>query len=155
MSHPLNKSKSLFFLLLGTVVFLSPVSKIKLIPPGVAHEVKVSGDVAATFHLEPNHNPRAGQKSQIWFALTRRGGQVIPVSECNCQLAIYREPRKANDKPLLQPQIKGISAEKYQNVPGTEVIFPQAGSYQLELKGTPKGNANFKPFQFSYNVIVR
>lgn len=23
----------------------------------LAHEVEVSGDVAATFHLEPNHNP--------------------------------------------------------------------------------------------------
>ena len=157
MFHPLNKSKSLLLLILGIILFVFPLSKIRigLISPVIAHEVKISGDVAATFHLEPNHNPRSGQKALIWFALTRRGGEIIPFSECNCQLAVYREPRKANDKPLLQPQIKAISAEKYQNIPGTEVIFPQAGSYLLELKGTPKGNANFKPFNFNYTVIVR
>jgi hypothetical protein len=48
-----------------------------------AHEVEVSGDVAATFHLEPNHNPRAGEKSRVWFALTRKGGQIIPLEQCN------------------------------------------------------------------------
>jgi len=37
-----------------------------------AHTVKISGDVAALFHIEPEHNPRAG--SLTWFALTRKGG---------------------------------------------------------------------------------
>ena len=80
---------------------------------------------------------------------------MIPFSQCNCQLAIYREPRKPTDQPLIQPQLKAISAEKYQGIPGTEVIFPSVGIYQLELKGTAKNNNNFKPFKANYSVTVR
>ena len=71
-----NKSKSL-----GLLVFLGLLVETGIfpIPPlnstsVLAHEVEVSGDVAATFHLEPNHNPRAGETAKVWFALTRRGG---------------------------------------------------------------------------------
>lgn len=158
MVHPLNKNKSLKLCLIVGILILPWVETLhsKIIPsPARAHEVKVSGDVAVTFHLEPNHNPRAGEKARIWFALTRRGGKVIPLSECNCQLAIYREPRSAQDQPLIQPQLKAISAEKYQSIPGAEVIFPQAGIYQLEFKGTPQKNQDFKPFKTQYAVTVR
>jgi hypothetical protein len=55
----------------------------------------------------------------------------------------------------MQPQLKAISAEKYRGIPGTEIIFPQAGIYQLELKGTAKNNNDFKPFKTSYSVTVR
>jgi len=44
-----------------------------------AHTVKISGDVAAVFHIEPEHNPRAGKPSLTWFALTR-GRTVDPVT---------------------------------------------------------------------------
>ncbi|CAD5974150.1 hypothetical protein PCC9214_04030 [Planktothrix tepida] len=156
MLHPLNKNKSLkLLLILGTLFAFPPLQKSPYINPAIAHEVEVSGDVAVTFHLEPNHNPRVGQKATIWFVLTRRGGQMIPLSQCNCQLSIYREPRKATDKPLIQPQLKAISAEKYQGIPGTEVIFPTVGIYQLELKGTAKTNNSFKPFKADYSVTVR
>jgi len=37
-------------------------------------------DVAAVFHIEPEHNPRAGKPSLTWFALTRKGGQLIRYS---------------------------------------------------------------------------
>lgn len=141
------------FVSLGFVLFPLQIPMLNL--SVFAHEIEVSGDVAVTFHLEPNHNPQAGKPAQIWFALTRRGGQVIPLSQCNCQLAVYSQPRKPNDKPLMQPQLKSISAEKYQGIPGTEITFPKAGGYELELKGTAKGGGNFKPFQFKYTVIVR
>lgn len=151
MLRPLNKNKSLtLFLILGT--FLLPEI---IISPGITHELEVSGDVAVTFHLEPNHNPRVGEKAIIWFAITRRGGKIIPLSECNCQLAIYREPRSSMAQPLMQPPLKAIAAENYQGIPGTEVIFPQAGIYQLEFKGTAKNPNNFKPFKTHYSVTVR
>ena len=163
MVHPLNKNKFLkLCLIVG--IFIQPLVEIChgksligriSISPAIAHEVKVSGDVAVTFHLEPNHNPRAGEKARIWFALTRRGGKVIPLSECNCQLAIYRQPRSSQDPPLIRPQLKAISAEKYQSIPGAEVIFPQAGIYELEFKGTPQKNQDFKPFKTKYAVTVR
>jgi hypothetical protein len=120
-----------------------------------AHEVEVSGDVAATFHLEPNHNPRAGQPAKVWFALTRRGGQIIPLEQCNCKLAVYSKNHKKGDKPLMEPPLKAISAEKYQGIPGADLVFPKAGIYELELSGTAKAGANFKPFELSYTVTVR
>jgi hypothetical protein len=120
-----------------------------------AHEVEVSGDVAATFHLEPNHNPRAGQPARVWFALTRRGGQIIPLEQCNCKLAVYPKNRKNGDKPLMQPPLTAIFAEKYQGIPGANIVFPKAGIYELKLSGTAKTKANFKPFELSYTVTVR
>ena len=121
----------------------------------LAHEVEVSGDVAATFHLEPNHNPRAGETAKVWFALTRRGGQIIPLEQCNCKLAVYPKGHKEGDKPLIQPLLKAVSAERYQGIPGADIVFPKAGIYELELSGTAKTAANFKPFKLSYIVTVR
>ena len=156
MLHPLNKNRSFkLLLIIGTFLCVQPLQKFSYSHRAMAHEVKVSEDVAVTFHLEPNHNPRAGEKAIIWFALTRRGGKIIPLSECNCQLAIFREPRSPNAQPLMRPQLKAIAAEKYQDIPGTEVIFPQAGIYKLELKGSAKNPNNFKPFKTNYSVTVR
>ena len=123
--------------------------------PVLAHNVEISDDVAATFHITPNHNPQTGDKTLAWFALTRRGGQIIPLSECNCLLNVYRLPRTADAKPLMQPPLTAIDVEKYQEIPGAEIIFPQAGAYELEISGTPKGDAQFAPFELTYSVNVR
>jgi len=124
------------------------------INPATAHTLKTDADVGATFHLEPNHNPRAGEIATIWFALTRSGGQIIPLEQCNCQLAVYQQPSTPDEPPLLEPPLKAISAEQYQGIPGAEIVFPQAGAYELELSGTPKSGANFQQFQLKYNVNV-
>jgi hypothetical protein len=152
-----NKSK-----ILGLLVFCGLLVKVAIPTapqfnsiPVFAHEVEISGDVAATFHLEPNHNPRAGEPAKIWFALTRRGGQIIPLEQCNCKLAVYPKNHNKGDKPLMEPPLKAISAEKYQGIPGAEIVFPKAGIYELELRGTAQAGANFKPFELSYTVTVR
>ena len=119
----------------------------------IAHNVEISNEVAATFHITPNHNPQQGKPAQAWFALTRRGGQTIPLSECNCKLNVYRIPRNSEDEPILQPELSAIDVEKYQEIPGAKITFPQAGAYQLELVGTAKDNA-FSPFELSYTVNV-
>lgn len=143
MSHLASTTKSLgWFLFLGL-----------LITPALAHNVEVSGDVAATFHLEPNHNPKAGEPAQVWFALTRKGGQIIPLEQCNCKLSVYSQPRQ-DTSPVLEPPVKAISADGYQNIPGAEIVFPKVGAYEVELNGTPKAGANFKPFQLNYEVTV-
>ena len=111
--------------------------------PAIAHNVEISNEVAATFHITPNHNPQVGKPSKAWFALTRRGGETIPLSECNCTLNVYAIPRGEEDKPILQPQLLAINVEKYEEIPGAEIIFPQAGSYELEIAGTAKDNASF------------
>ncbi len=120
-----------------------------------AHNVKTSNDVAALFHIEPDHNPKAGQSSRTWFTLTKKGGELIPLEKCNCKLEVYQEPHKEGSEPLLKPQLEAISAEQYQGIPGAEIVFPTAGIYELEISGTAKDEKNFEPFKFSYNVTVQ
>lgn len=131
-------------------------SAVQLNPTVVfAHEVEVDGDVAATFHLEPNHNPRAGESARVWFALTRKGGQLIPLEECNCQLSVYSQPHAEGDQPLMQPPLLAVSAEQYKGIPGATIVFPKAGIYELELRGKAKTGTSFQPFKLSYSVTVR
>ena len=122
--------------------------------PAAAHNIQVSGDVAGTWHIEPNHTPKAGEASRAWVALTRKGGKILPLEDANCQMAIYSQPRKAGDIPLLRPIVKATAVEKYQGIPGAEFVFPNTGIYQLELSCTPKTKGNFKAFQMKYDVTV-
>lgn len=122
--------------------------------PVSAHKVEISGDVGGTLHLEPNDNPRAGEAVVAWFALTRKGGKVIPLKQCNCQLAIYTAPHSPDSPALLKPPLKPVSAERYQGIPGAEITFPKPGAYQLQLSGKPAHGADFKPFQLRFNVIA-
>ncbi len=141
----LNSAKNLSLLLFSTL----------LTTPVIAHNVEISNEVAATFHITPNHNPSVGNKTQAWFALTLRGGKNIPLSECNCALNIYPLPRAADTQPILQPELKAINVEKYQEIPGADIVFPTAGSYELELSGTAKDETSFAPFELTYTVNVR
>ncbi|MFQ4146420.1 hypothetical protein [Chlorogloeopsis sp. ULAP02] len=119
-----------------------------------AHQVKTTGDVGAILHIEPNDHPRAGERTKAWFALTRKGGRVIRLAECNCQLQVYAEPHAAGEPPLLEPALQSLTAERYQGVPGIDITFPRQGTYQLQLRGKPKTGANFKPFELKFNVTV-
>jgi hypothetical protein len=122
--------------------------------PIPAHEIKTSADVAATFHIEPSHNPKAGQASKAWFALTRRGGKLIPLSQCDCKLAVYALPRNSGATPVSRPPLTAYNVERFQGIPSAAVTFPKPGLYQLELSGKPKGDAQFSPFSLSYRVTV-
>lgn len=122
--------------------------------PVQAHEVKVVGDVAGTWHIEPNHNPKVGVPARTWIALTRRGGTILPLDQATCQLAVYARPRKSGAKPVLTPTLTAVSAERYQGIPGADITFPAVGLYQLELNCTPKKTGNFKPFQMRHDVTV-
>jgi hypothetical protein len=118
--------------------------------PLIAHTVKTSSNVAATFHLEPSHNPKAGEKSIAWFALTKAGGEIIPLGDCDCQLALLQ-----SGTPIAAGAMKPIDAEQYKDIPGGEVVFPKVGIYTLELVGQPKTGDAFKPFKLSYEVTVQ
>ncbi|MDB9453039.1 hypothetical protein [Dolichospermum circinale] len=120
----------------------------------LAHTVKISADVGGTVHLEPNDSPRAGEVTPAWFLLTRKGGQVIPLKDCHCQLAIYAEPHVTGEPALIQPLLKPIQAERYQGIPGGEFIFPKPGAYQLQLSGTPVTAGSFLPFELKFLVTV-
>ncbi|MCL2931616.1 MAG: hypothetical protein MGG11_04795 [Trichodesmium sp. MAG_R03] len=122
--------------------------------PTYAHNVEISEDVACTFHITPNHNPKVGKSSIAWFALTRQGGKSLPFSECNCQLNVYTKPRNSDSESIMNPELKGINTEQYQDIPGAEIIFPKAGVYDLEITGSAKDGTSFKPFKFNYFVTV-
>jgi hypothetical protein len=139
-----NLGKSSSALLLSLPVLLAA--------PVLAHTVKVTGDVAAIFHVEPNHNPRAGQQALIWAALTKRGGQGIPLSQCNCQMAIYSSPR--GSQPIARLSLRSINAEQYRGAIAANATFPRAGRYEIELSGSPKAGASFQPFRLTYSVSV-
>ena len=125
-----------------------------IIPPASAHKIQTDKDVGATLHIEPNDTPRAGESAQTWFALTRKGGKIIPLKECDCQLAIYSQPRTTGKLPILQPTLQPVSAERYQGIPGTNITFPKPGAYQLELTGKPSDSSSFEPFKLEFDVTV-
>jgi hypothetical protein len=122
--------------------------------PVLSHTVEVSGTVGGTIHIEPNDNPRAGQPSQVWFALTQRGGGSIPLSACSCQLALYAQPIRSDSQPLERPILRSVSAEGQRGVPGAEVTFPRAGSYELVLRGRPIQVGQFSEFELRFPVTV-
>jgi hypothetical protein len=118
-----------------------------------AHNVKNDNGVGNTFHIEPKHNPRAGEPSLAWFALTSKGGKLIPLQDCDCQLKVTLE-KDGKEKTIATPNLKPISTEQYQNIPSATINFPQAGIYDISISGKPKSGNGFFPFELSYEVIV-
>lgn len=120
----------------------------------IAHQVQLSGTVGGTKHIEPDDNPRAGRASLTWFALTRKGGEPIPLEACDCQLAVYTQPYQEGDRPIQTPVLQAIAVEGYKDIPGAEIIFPQVGAYTLVLQGEPRQPARFEPFELKFTVTV-
>jgi len=144
MLHQLKLNKTL-----ATILFFGLT-----ITPIYAHTVKVAEDVGGTLHIEPNDNPKAGVSSETWIALTRRGGKIIPLKDCNCQIEVYLKPRVNGSIPLLKPALKPISTSQYQGIPGADIVFPKAGNYEIQISGTSKANANFKAFKLTFPITV-
>lgn len=120
------------------------------IAPASAHEVQIQQDVGATLHIEPNDIPRANTPTQVWFALTQAGGQVIPLSACACELTLY----DSQEQVLATPPLSPITVESYSNIPGAIVTFPTVGQYQLALAGRPQGEVEFASFTLRFEVVV-
>ncbi|WP_204141652.1 hypothetical protein [Halomicronema sp. CCY15110] len=118
--------------------------------PAIAHDVQIADDVGATLHIEPNDIARAGEATDLWFALTQAGGQVIPLAACDCTLTLYDSQATAVETPTLT----AMSAEGFQNIPGATVTFPQVGAYELRLAGSPQQAGAFTPFELSFEVTV-
>ena len=121
--------------------------------PANAHKIEIHLDVGATMHIEPNDAPRTGESALTWFALTQKGGRIIPLNECNCKLSVYSQT-SPEGTPLQQPILKAVSQESYQGIPAATITFPAAGAYQLQLQGKPKNEAKFSPFELKFDVNV-
>jgi hypothetical protein len=121
--------------------------------PSFAHNVKNNNSVGGTFHIEPKHNPRAGEQSLAWFALTTKGGRIISLKDCNCQLKVNIE-EEGKEKTIVNPSLQPISTENYQDIPSATITFPKAGIYELSISGSSKSGNSFSPFKLSYEVVV-
>lgn len=128
---------------------------ILLVSPAFAHKVQVAEDIGGTLHIEPDDRPQAGKAALTWIALTRAGGQIVPLEHCNCELSVYRQPDAEGASPVLEPELQAISVERYEGVPAAEITFPEVGAYLLKLNGTPTSGAEFQPFQLEFTVDVR
>lgn len=118
-----------------------------------AHQVGIDQDVGGTLHIEPNDTPRAGEEVLAWVALTRKGGQTIPLADCDCTLSIY--DGNAAPLPLLSPTLIPVDSEGYQGIPGANFTFPKVGAYTLVISGAPTAAADpFTPFELAFNVTV-
>lgn len=125
--------------------------------PAYAHEVAIEGDVGATLHIEPNDTPKAGEEVLAWFALTRPGGETIPLDSCNCTLAVYAQPSDQpyeGKTPTLTPELSAVDAEGYQDIPGTRLTFPDVGTYTMVISGEPKQAGNFTPFSLDFEKTI-
>jgi hypothetical protein len=122
--------------------------------PAIAHNVEMAGDVAGTWHVNPDESPKAGEPASVWIALTRKGGEVLPLEQANCKLAVFPQPHTEGDQPLLQPQLKAIAVEKYQGIPGADLVFPKPGLYEMELSCTPKREGDFTAFEMQAEATV-
>ena len=117
----------------------------------IAHEVRNSQEVGGTIHIEPNDRPIAGQKSRIWIALTKRGGEIIPYGKCNCRL----EVRSLTDRNIKFTVANPLAViERYLGLPSMEVTFPQVGRYELRLSGSAREGENFQPFELTFTTNV-
>lgn len=107
--------------------------------------------MGATLHVEPNDTPRAGEEVLAWFALTRKGGKTIPLSDCDCALTVTAQ---ANEAVLLTPNLSPVDAEGYVDIPGARFTFPSVGVYNLLLRGSPANKGDFTPFELDFEMTV-
>ncbi|MEO1348944.1 MAG: hypothetical protein AAFW84_09105 [Cyanobacteria bacterium J06635_15] len=164
MLHPLkvpNRSSAQGIPIQQLTSALVPITSVTIgllgwagVSPAIAHQVKTTDSVGATLHIEPNDTPQAGVPTEVWFALTRQGGESIPLADCDCQLMIYTQPLTPEATPLLNPPLSATSAEGYTAIPSAEVTFPNVGNYTLALTGAPKANQSFSPFELAFDVTV-
>ncbi len=140
MTHQNNLSRLMIWLSISSLAL-----------PVLAHKVKTSNEIGATLHVEPADRARTNEQTVVWFALTQKGGQTVPLSDCQCQLQVIQLPSK---KLVMQPALRSITAEKYQGIPSATVLFKQPGAYLLELSGQPQAGANFQPFKLQFDLTV-
>jgi hypothetical protein len=122
-----------------------------LATPGWGHQVKTNEAVGATIHFEPSDRPQAQIPTQVWFALTKRGGRVIPLQNCRCQLQVRSVSAASTAQRVA---LVAINAENYRDIPSATVTFPKAGIYALELRGQPLQTGDFQPFRLYFETTV-
>jgi hypothetical protein len=127
-------------------VFLLLLVGAFLIPHGVsyAHELKIDDQIGGVFHLEPNHDPIAGQPSTLSYALKDLQGK-FRIVDCECVLAAFQSGQE-----VVSSIAGGTDADV-----GATIIFPREGTYTVRLSGSPRTKGSFQAFTLENIVEVR
>ncbi|GAB4228620.1 MAG: hypothetical protein Kow00121_57610 [Elainellaceae cyanobacterium] len=137
------------FMSVACGISLSPIFDTLPLVAHQQHQATTAGAITATIHLDPNDTPHAGHPSETWFMLTQENGTPILLDNCMCQVNVLDDQNQAIAEllPLSQISVEGQSAI------GTEITFPEPGSYTVILNGTSE-DGSFAPFELSFPVVA-
>lgn len=140
-------------------IFIWTVCSSSIIPlafalPLIAHQEKTSNTVGAMIHLDPKDSPYARKPTLTWFMLTRRGGNMVAPSTCNCRVSVYNAQSQtiAEQLPLSPISLEGHQ-KGHQGI-RTTITFPKSGAYTVVLSGQAR-DKSFEPFELKFPVTVR
>lgn len=111
-----------------------------------AHVVKIDGSIGVTIHISPDDEPVAGEKAGLFVEINDRSERFHPQKkeECHCVVAISQEHEQLEELDLLDE--KGYKKLEY--------VFPRGGTYQIAVKGQPRQEASFQPFETSFSYFI-
>ncbi len=140
-------------------IFIWTICSSSIIPlafalPLIAHQERMGAKVGAMIHLDPNDSPYAGKPTLTWFMLTRRGGDMISPSNCDCSVAAYdsRNQAIAHHLPLSTITLEGHK-QGHEGI-RTMITFPNPGAYTVVLSGQAN-DKSFESFEVKFPVTVR
>lgn len=113
--------------------------------PASAHLFQKDGDVKVVIHVDPDHQPVAGERSAIFFYLQGQSGAFDPASYKGT-ITIELDGRRLSRFDVLGAESKGVAA-----VP--DYVFEEAGTYRVVLKAQPT-RRGIPPFTFSFDQPV-
>lgn len=103
-----------------------------------AHVLEIDNAVGVVFHVTPEDSPYVGEPSTIYMEFQDESGRFA-LSDCDCRLVITLNARELQAHALTSPQ--------------TTVVFPERGTYRLEVRGASQSRA-FAPFTVSHDLDV-
>ena len=105
-----------------------------------AHALEVDGSISGVLHIEPDDQPSSGRRSPFIIFIDDASGRFT-LSGCDCTLTV-RSAGKTLATQALQPDAQGIPAGSF--------TFPNAGTYDLIVRGAPREQNAFQPFTLDY-----
>jgi len=109
----------------------------------LAHILTTDDAVGAVIHIEPKDDPIANAKSTIIIDLKDKNGH-FKYTNCTCNISI-----STNGKNIFSQVLSRTNSTKT-----VDFIFPEIGSYKINISGTPDNNESFKAFNLNHLVEI-
>ncbi len=129
----------LITLLVALVLLMIPAEQ------AASHVLKTDGSIGVTIHINPDDAPVADAPSAIILTFQDKAGKLDAAPwECDCRI----EVRKTGE--LIETLPISLSS----TVATVGYMFPDGGSYNLEVIGEPRAAEAFSPFKVSFTYHV-